>query len=128
MGMKLWRGIAIDWSGSVVFEARHGEPASGFCRVIAADPRLRVLLQFIESDAYTLSMSFAHAMISPYKRGEGDRFRSGECRVPTCSMLHCFDGSPILIRVFMSHAVLNELLSALGMLALAQLGKFFGPH
>jgi hypothetical protein len=128
MGMKLWRGIAIDWSGSVVFEARHGEPASGFCRVIAANSRLRELLQFIESDAYTLSMSFAHPIVATYQRGEGDGFRSRECRVPTCSMLHCFDGSPILIRVFMSRAVLNELLSALGMLALAQLGKVFGAY
>src|SRR5882762_7914717 len=128
MGMKLWRSIAIDGSGSVVFELRHGELASGFWRVIAADPRLRVPLQLVKSDAYALPMSFAHPIVAAHKRGQGDRFRSGECRVPSCPMLHCFDGSPILIRVFMSQAVLNELLSALGMLALAQLGKFFGPH
>jgi hypothetical protein len=73
-------------------------------------------------------MSFAHPIVAAYKRGEGDGFGSGECRVPTCSMLHCFDGSPTLICVFMSRAVLNELLSAPGMPALAQRGKVFGAH
>ena len=46
VGVKLRRGVAVHWTGGVVLELGGNELAGRFGGMIAADPRLGVLLQF----------------------------------------------------------------------------------
>jgi hypothetical protein len=44
MGMKLWRGIPIDWPGSIVLESGGNESPCSLRRVHVSNPGLRVSL------------------------------------------------------------------------------------
>ena len=98
--------------------------------MIAADSRLRVSLQLVKRYADALAVRLAYPMITTNERGKRNRFGCRKCSVPARSVLHCLDGFPVLILVFVRNAVLNKLLTCLRVLPLAQLGEIFrhSPH
>lgn len=96
--------------------------------VVAADARLRVSLQFIESDVYRLAMCFPHAVVTTDKSGQRDGFRCRERRIPSGTMFDRSDRLPILSLIFMHISVANQLLSSQRMLAFAQARKVIGAN
>ena len=117
--MKLRRCIALHWPCSVMFKLRHGKLGRRFSWMVPADPRLRVPLQFVKRDAHAFTVRFAYSLIAADKSSKRNGFRSRKRGVPACAMLHRLDGFPVLVFVFVRHAVLNKLLASLRVLSLA---------
>ena len=70
--VKLRRGIAINWAGSIVLEGRGNELAGRLRRMDVADAGLGVPLQFSESYANTFAVRITDAVIASHKGGERD--------------------------------------------------------
>jgi hypothetical protein len=72
MSVKLRRGIAIHRAGGVMLEGRGNELAGRLRCMDVADARLRVSLQFSESDADAFTVRLPHTIIAAHKGGERD--------------------------------------------------------
>src|SRR5208337_2509493 len=97
MSMKLWRGIPIYRTGSVVLKGGGNELGRRFRRVDIADTRLCIPLQFAKCHADTFTVRLPHTLIAADKRGERNGFRRGECRIPPCTMFDAGDFLAILV-------------------------------
>ena len=75
VGMKLRRGITIHRTGGVVLELGGHELLCSFGRMIAADPRLRVPLQFIQGSRDCGAMRFPNTFIAANQRRQRYGFR-----------------------------------------------------
>jgi hypothetical protein len=72
--MKLWRDIAFDRAGRIVFELGGDKLAGGFGRMVAADPCLCVAFELVEGNSDALAMRFADTFIATDQRGERNGF------------------------------------------------------
>jgi hypothetical protein len=70
MGMKLWRGISIDWPGSVVLKCCGDESPGSLRHVYISNSGLRVSLEFLKRHSNTLAVGFPDPIIASHKRGE----------------------------------------------------------
>src|SRR5580698_4899639 len=100
VSMQLWRDIPIDRTGGIVLKLGRDKSARSFGRMIAADAGLCIVFELLQRNADALPMSFSDAFIAADKRGQRDRFRRGECRIPSRSMLHRLDGLAVGILIF----------------------------
>jgi len=116
MCMELRRSVAIDRTGCVVLEFCCDKLACHFGRVVAAEARLRVPLQLIESDIYGLLVRFTHTRIAADERGQRNRFRRAEGSVPSGSMLHRSNRLAFLGFIVMHLAVADQLFASPRML------------
>jgi hypothetical protein len=94
--------------------------------MVAADAGLRVVFELVKGNADALAVRFADTLIAAYKRGERNRFGSGQGRIPAGSVLHCLDGLAVGILIFIRRSLPHELLAGLRMLALAEFCEVFG--
>ena len=92
VGVELRRGIAIDGTRGVMLELRGDELAGGFGGMVAADPGLRVPLQFVQSDVDGLAVRLADPVIAADKSGQRNGLRRGKGGIPTGAMLDGRDG------------------------------------
>ena len=88
MGVELRGGVALHRSRCVVLEGGGHEFPSGLRRMDIADARLRVPLQFPQSDTHAFAVRHSYPIIASYKSGERNRLRRGKCGVPSGAMFH----------------------------------------
>ena len=69
MCMQLRRRVAIHGPRAVMLEAGCNPFARGLCRMVATDPRLHILFEFIKSNLHALAMCLAHLLVTAYQRG-----------------------------------------------------------
>ena len=73
-------------------------------------------------------MGVPHPLIPADQSGQRDRLWGGEGRIPACPVFHRHRGRPIGGGVFLSGAMLHQLLPGLRMLALCQQRKVLGAY
>ena len=128
MRMKLRCGIPIHRTSSVMLEGGGNELGCRLRRVDIADTRLRVPLQLVKRHAHTFAVCHTHTFIAADKRGERNRFRRGECRVPPGAMFDASNFLTVLVVIRLCRLVPDELRAAFRMLSFAQPHEFFDPH
>ena len=107
MRVELGRCVAVDRPGSVVLELGNNELPGRLSRIVAADPRLGIPLQFRKRIGYGGPVRFPHPIISTHKRRQRDRLGSRERRIPAGAMLDRGDGASLLRRVLLDLPVLH---------------------
>jgi hypothetical protein len=65
--MELRRGIAIDGSCGVMLELGGNELTRCLRWMIAANPRLSILLQLVQGDTHTLTMRLTNTVIATHE-------------------------------------------------------------
>jgi hypothetical protein len=124
--VQLWRNVAIDRAGRIMFKFRGDEPARGLRRMIPADSGLRIVFKLVEGNSDALPMRFPDALVAANKRGERYRFGRGKGRIPPGSVLHRLDGLAFGILIFIGRSLAHQLLSGLWMLSLAEFREVLG--
>jgi hypothetical protein len=102
-----------------MFELCNDKLSCGFRWMVSPDPGLDVVLQFVKRYTHAFSVCLAYPLIATNESSERNRFRSRKRGVPTRSMFHRSDRFPIVVFVFVRHAVLNKLPTCLRVLSLA---------
>ena len=126
--MKLRRGVAIDGPRCVVLEFCDDELAGGLGGTIATDPRLRVPLQLAESGRDRHAVSLADPAVAANKRGQRNRLRRTEGRIPPGAMLDGFDCLSIGVLVLEGLPMLNKLLAGLRVLTFREPVELIGAN
>ena len=88
-----------------MLELRRDELARCLCLVVAADPRLRVPLQFGKGGNDGGSVRLAYPVVSSNQSRERNGLRSGEGRIPPGPVLDCLRRRSVHVRVFLSLTV-----------------------
>ena len=118
MSVKLRRGIAIDGPRCVVLEFCGDELAGGLGGMIATDPRLRIPLQLAKSSRDCLAVCLADPAVTADERGQRNRLRRAEGRIPPGAMLDGFDCLAIGVLVLEGLPMLNKLFAGLRVLTI----------
>ncbi len=120
MGVELGGGVSVYRAGGVVLELGRDKPPGLFGRVVAANPRVGVSLQFGERGSHRLPVSQAHAIIPAHKSGQGYGLGRGKGRIPTRPVLHSLGDGTIWVGLFACDAMLHHLLAGLRMLTIGE--------
>jgi len=96
--------------------------------MVPANASHSVILQVFERGANALAVGFAYPVVAAHKRRERDRLWRGKRRVPPGAVLHCLNGLPVRVRIFIGGALPDELLACLRVLTLAESRKVFGGN
>jgi hypothetical protein len=128
VGVELGSRIALDGPCGVMFEGSDHKLPGHLRSVDVADPRLGVLLQLSQSHAHTLSVGLSDTVIAADKRGQRDRFRGGERRIPPRPVLDAGDFLAVFALVGPRNLMANELRLGERMLALGQPGEVLGAY
>src|SRR5580698_7749462 len=118
--MKLRSSITINGPGCIVLKGSSNKLSSRLRRMDIANACLRVALQFVQRHTNTLTMRFAHTLITTYERSERNRLRRGECCIPSCTMLRARDPLAVFIFVGSGWLMLDKLFGTLWMLPFTQ--------
>src|SRR5277367_2157922 len=118
--MKLRSSITINRTGRIVLKGGSDEFSGRLRCMNIADACLRVAFEFSQRRVNTFTMRFAYTLITTHKRGERNRLRRGECRIPSGAMLRAGDLLAIFIFVGSCRLMLDKLCGIVRMLSLTQ--------
>src|SRR5215469_12437145 len=120
MCVQLRRHVAFHGTGSIMLKLRRDKLRRCLWWVIAADSRLRVVLELLQRCANAFPMCIPHPVIAPDQSSERHGFGRRKCRVPSGTVLHRFDHFSVTALVLVGSALPNQLLARFWMLALAE--------
>ena len=123
VGVELRRGVAVHRPGGVMLELRRDELPGLLGGVVAADPRVSVLLQLFKCRRDGGSVSLFDPLVSSDQGGQGDRLRRGKGRIPPGPMLDRLGGGAVRVGVLLPFPMLHHLLFGLRMHALRESGE-----
>ena len=123
MSMELRRGIAINGPCGIMLEFRGNKPACSLGSMVSPDTGLGVALEFIKGYIYGLTVGLAHTIIATDQSGQGNRFRSGERRIPARPMLYRRNGLAALGLILLNLTMADELLARFRVFALGKLAE-----
>ncbi len=121
--VELRGGVLVDRAGAVVLEGGRHPPARRFGRMIAAQSRLHVLLDFLEGNIHALPAGLANALVAADEGRDRDALRRRERGVPSGAVGHRRDLLPARVRRAVRDLMADERFVGRRMVAFGEPGK-----